>query len=374
MSTLVNSPLQHIYAQGGFPLVEYHGALLPGRFSDPAAEHLTVRQAAGIFDFSFRARFTAKGNDRVRFLQGMVTNDLKKLEAGQGTYAAMLDTRGHILFDAQIYCAPDAFIFETDGDLVEKAMQALNHYNVGGRVPLEPVELCAVSFQGPASRQLVEACLRVKVPAMNEFDFIAASFAGHPATVARASSTGEEGYAVWTRRETITALWEQASAHAHQFGALPCGTEALETLRIEAGIPRYGPDLAEDTLPLEAGLLNALSFTKGCYVGQEIVERARSRGHVNWRLVGLFVDSSQVPAVGEKLIAEGKQIGEVTSACVSPSLCRTIGLAYVRREFQEPGTRLALGSGSAVEVARLPFISSAASPSRSQGVPAAIPE
>ncbi|HUY13476.1 MAG TPA: aminomethyltransferase family protein [Terriglobia bacterium] len=374
MNTPVKNPLQHIYAQGGFPLVEYHGALLPGRFSDPAVEHLAVRQAAGIFDFSFRARFTAKGSDRVRFLQGMVTNDVKKLDPGQGTYATMLDTRGHILFDTWIYCTLDSFILATDSDLAEKALQSLNHYNVGGRVPLQPAELWTLSFQGPASRRLVEACLQVEVPAMNEYDFIAASFAGHPATIARASSTGEEGYEVWTRREAMTGLWEQASAHAHRFGALPCGIEALETLRIEAGIPRYGQELAEDTLPLEAGLLNALSFTKGCYIGQEIVERARSRGHVNWRMAGLFVDSSQVPAVGEKLIAEGRQIGEVTSACVSPSLGRAIALAYVRREFHEPGTRLVLGSGSAAEVARLPFYSSAASQPRSQDVPATIPD
>jgi aminomethyltransferase len=355
MNTPVSSPLQHLHSQGGFPLVEYHGALLPGRFSDPAAEHLAVRQTAGIFDFSFRARFTAKGGDRVRFLQGMVTNDVKKLDPGQGAYAAMLDTRGHILFDAQIYCAPDAFIFETDRDLVEKAMQALNHYNVGGRVPIERAELWAVSFQGPASRQLVETCLQVEVPAMNEFDFIAASFAGHPATLARASSTGEEGYEVWTSGEAIAGLWEQASANMHHFGALPCGTEALETLRIEAGIPRYGPDLAEDALPLEAGLLNALSFTKGCYIGQEIVERARSRGHVNWKLAGLRVDASRVPSAGDKVFSGEKEIGEITSACISPSLGRTIALAYLRREFQEPGTRLTLASGSAAEVAPLPF-------------------
>ncbi len=372
MNTPVKSPLENVYAQGGFPLVKYHGALLPGRFSDPVVEHRAVREAAGIFDFSFRARFTAKGNDRTRFLQGMVSNDVKKLEPGQGTYATMLDTKGHILFDTWIYCTPDSFILETDADLAEKAMHALNHYNIGGRVPLDPDGLRAIAFQGLVSRHFAEVCLRIDLPPMNEHDFIRAAFDRNPAFIARVSSTGEEGYEVWTSPDAITSLWQHTLDIAPEFSVLPCGVEALETLRIEAAIPRYGQELAEDTLPLEAGLLNALSFTKGCYVGQEIVERARSRGHVNWKLVGLFVDSSQIPAAGEKLFADGKEIGEITSSCVSPSLGRTIALAYVRREFQEPGMRLILQSGGAAEVARLPFYPPATSPPQSQDISTAI--
>ncbi|HWT80403.1 MAG TPA: glycine cleavage T C-terminal barrel domain-containing protein, partial [Candidatus Methylomirabilis sp.] len=110
-----------------------------------------------------------------------------------------------------------------------------------------------------------------------------------------------------------------------------------------------------DTLPLEAGLLNALSFTKGCYPGQEIVERARSRGHVNWRLVGVGVDDAIVPSPGEKLLSEGKEVGETTSACFSPWLNRPIALAYVRREVSEPGTKLTFASGAAAQVHQLPF-------------------
>src|SRR5262250_2193789 len=121
-------------------------------------------------------------------------------------------------------------------------------------------------------------------------------------------------------------------------------------LRIEAGIPRYGADFAEDTLPLEAGLLNAISFNKGCYPGQEIVERARSRGHVNWKLVGVSLDAVGPPPPGEKLLAGGREVGEVTSTCFSPLLNCPIALAYVRREVSEPGSRLNLASGSAAQI------------------------
>ena len=142
--------------------------------------------------------------------------------------------------------------------------------------------------------------------------------------------------------------------------ASACGSEALESLRIEAGIPRYGPDFAEDTLPLEAGLLNALSFNKGCYIGQEIVERARSRGHVNWKLVGLrFSAEAAVPVPGEKLHPlTVPRLGEVTSACLSPALDRPLALAYVRREVSEPGTHVTSTAGATVEVAALPFVTS----------------
>jgi folate-binding protein YgfZ len=113
--------------------------------------------------------------------------------------------------------------------------------------------------------------------------------------------------------------------------------------------------LGEDVIPLEAGLWNALSFNKGCYVGQEIVERARSRGHVNWKLTGLIVNAAEAPQPGEKLVAGGKEVGEVTSSCVSPTLGKTLALAYVRREVSEPGAPLAFVSGVTAEVAALPF-------------------
>ena len=118
-----------------------------------------------------------------------------------------------------------------------------------------------------------------------------------------------------------------------------------------------GTELDEETMILEAGLLNAVSFTKGCYVGQEIVERTRTRGHVNWKLVGLILESPLPPARGEKLTLEGKEVGEVTSACLSPTLGKTIALAYVRREVAEPGTKVSLASGPAATVTPLPFYS-----------------
>ncbi len=355
MQSHIKSPLADYHVSQGATLGEYHGALMPARFSDPITEHRAAREAAGLFDFSFRGKFVLKGRDHARFLQRMVSNDVKKLAPGQGTYATFLNAQGHILVDFRLYCAEDCFFADTDANLRDKGIEGLRRYVIGDQVSIEPAELFALAFQGPRAQGLLEKTLHVDLPAMQEFDHFSTNYAGFPIRVVRATSTGEEGYEVWVNDKGLLAVWGAACGQAPTYGMLPCGFEALESLRIEAGIPRYGQELGEDTIPLEAGLYNALSFTKGCYIGQEIVERARSRGHVNWKLAGLIVDSPAATLPGEKLTSNGKEIGEITSACVSPTLGKTLALAYLRREVAEPGTKLTTVSGAAVEVAALPF-------------------
>ncbi|HEV2176265.1 MAG TPA: aminomethyltransferase family protein [Terriglobia bacterium] len=382
MADLIKSFLAADHLGHGATLGEYHGALVPLRFSEPNAEHRAVRSAAGLFDFSFRSQFAVKGEHRVRFLHRIVSNDVKNLAPGEGTYATLLNAQGHILVDFRIYVEADQILVDTDADLRDKAMQSLQRYIIGDRVTIEPVDVCALAIQGPAARGLLDRALAVSGPLQKEYDHVLLHLAEAPVRVARATSTGEEGYEVRLGRDRALDVWRLLLSEATNCGALACGTEALESLRIEAGIPRYGPDLGEDTLPLEAGLYNALSFTKGCYIGQEIVERARSRGHVNWKLVGLLCDAAAaVPVAGGKLTAGGpdgahdKALGEVTSACFSPTLRRPIALAYVRREATEPGTKLALASGAMAEVTGLPFYRRATeeAPSGAQALPASNP-
>ena len=349
------SPLGDSHISRGTTLAEYHGALVPLRFSDSVAEHQAVRKSAGVFDFSFHGQLAVKGDDRARFLHRIVSQDIKTLSPGQGAFATLLNAQGHILADFRVYCDADRFLIDTDADLRDKAMQALARYIIGDRVQLEAVQMFALAIQGPQARAFLEKVLPTGLPQLQEYGHLTTSYSGRPVRVVRATSTGEEGYEVWTEAKDATLVWETFTDPSLTDHPACCGTEALESLRIEAGIPRYGADMGEDTLPLEAGLLNALSFNKGCYVGQEIVERARSRGHVNWKLSGLVVEAAAVPAPGEKLVSAGKEIGEVTSACASPTLEKTIALAYLRREVSEPGTKLTLVSGAGAEVASLPF-------------------
>lgn len=355
MADSIRSPLADYHDSQGAALAEYRGGIVPARFTSVQDENRAVRTAAGLFDFSFRAKFAMTGADRVRFLHGMVSNDIKKLGPGTGTYAAILNAQGQVLADLRVYCAEDRLWIDTDAALREKSMQTLKRYLIADKVVMEPVALFALAFQGPRSRPLLEKTLHIDLPALDEFGHFATNYAGYPVRVVRASSMGEEGYEVWMPEKAMMPVWGAACGQAPTYDMLPCGSEALETLRIEAGIPRYGTELGEDTLVLEADLLNAVSFTKGCYIGQENVERTRSRGHVNWKLVGLTVSGPLAPPPETKLIADGKEIGEVTSSCVSPTLGKAIALAYVRREVAEPGQRLVLASGVPAEVAALPF-------------------
>ena len=354
-TSLIASPLAEYHLSQGATPGQYHGALVPSLFTDAVAEHQAVRAASGLFDFSFRGKFAMKGRDHAKFLHRMVSNDIKRLASGQGTYATLLTPQGHILVDMRLYCAGERFFIDTDADLRDKALAGLKRYVIADQVEFEPLELYALAFQGPRARPLLEKTLHIDLPAMQEFDHFTTNYAGFPVRVVCASSTGEEGFEVWAGAKGLMAVWGAACGQAPTYGMLPCGTQALETLRIEAGIPRYGQELGEDTIPNEAELWNALSFNKGCYVGQEIVERARSRGHVNWKLMGLVVDSETPPPAGEKLAREGREIGEITSSCVSPTLGKTIALAYLRREVAEPGTKLEFPSGAIAEVVALPF-------------------
>jgi len=358
MAEAVQTTLAGFHRAQGIILADYHGTAVPSRFSDPIKEHQTVRQSAGLFDFSFRAQFALTGEDRAKFLHRIVSNDIKKLVPGQGTYATLLNAQGHILTDFRVYCTADRLLIDTDADLHQKTMQSLQRYIIGDRVQIVPLERSALAIQGPKSRAFLDSVMPDSALSA-EYDHVTVDYSGIPVEIIRATSTGEEGYELWTEAEGIVKIWESHFSQNSGDPLIPCGTEALETLRIEAAIPRYGPDMGEDTLPLEAGLLNALSFNKGCYIGQEIVERARSRGHVNWKLSGLLVEGAQPPAQGEKLLSEGKEIGEVTSACVSPTLGKTIAMAYLRREVSEPGTQLNLASGTAAKVTPLPFYSHA---------------
>ncbi|HEV2351075.1 MAG TPA: aminomethyltransferase family protein [Terriglobia bacterium] len=360
MAEAVQTPLAGSHHARGAVLANYHGAAVPLRYSDPVKEHQAVRQAAGVFDFSFRAMFALTGDDRARFLHRIVSNDIKKLVPGQGTYATLLNAQGHILTDFRVYCVDDRLLIDTDADLHEKTMQSLQRYIIGDRVQIVPADCFALAIQGPESRAFLDSFLPSGLPLNNEYDHLTTDYYGMPVQVIRSTSTGEEGYEIWTQAKDIIKIWESLNGQMSTGRLMPCGSEALETLRIEAGIPRYGPDMGEDTLPLEAGLLNALSFNKGCYIGQEIVERARSRGHVNWKLCGLFVEGARLPSQGEKVLSAGKETGEVTSACVSPTIGKTIAMAYLRREVSVPGTELTLASGAAAKAAALPFYSPSA--------------
>lgn len=335
---------------------EWFGWQLPARFTDPLPEHRSVRVGAGLIDQSYRGILELSGKDRTRFLNGMVTNDLKPLKDGDGQYAAILTSHGKLIADMRIFAIEDAYWLDLNEELIPKVRQTLERHLIADQVEIRDRcgEFVLLALQGPASAELLGRLGIERAKTLEEYRHFEARIEGTPVRVVRASETGEEGFIILVPADAASAIWQGlVEARQGDLRPRPVGMEALNILRIEAGIPWYGLDMDESNLLQEAGLERAASFSKGCYIGQETVARIAHRGHVNWHLVGLLIEGEEVPEVGTKLFDDQREVGRITSAVRSPALGRPIALGYVRRERKEPGTMLRLQTTRGATAAEL---------------------
>ena len=350
--------LDSVHSAAGAQFCAYHGWEIPENFGSVEAEYQALRRAAGIVDLSFRGKLVATGEDRAHFLQGMLSNEVEQLRSGQGNYCFLLNAQGHILADLNVLVQPERLLLDCEPLVTEKLRTTLERYIIMDEVELEDrsAHLGTVAVEGPAARQVVSEVLRLEtLPAEplahlspdGKSDFL----------LLRTALTGE-GFWIVAPVERLPELWQALVEAARPLGGRPVGLAALEVARIEAGIPRYGADIEERIIPQETGQFRALSFTKGCYLGQEIVERVRSRGKVNRKLVGLVAPAGAPLRVGMKIAAggrdSGREIGRVTSAAHSFALGKPIALAYLRHEFSNSGTQVEV-EGIQAHVASLPF-------------------
>lgn len=348
--------LEALYQQLGAVWTTAGGCRLPERFGEVATECRAVREQAGVTDSTDCTYLEASGSDAARFIHGMVSNQVQDLSSGDGRYALLLDAQGHILADLYVLRLAETLLLETHWTLREKLRSTLEKFIIADDVEFtdQSDQLTALTVEGPAARELLNATGTAKLPE-GEGGHVEARLAQAPVRIVATGETGEDSYRLIFPVEYAQNIWEALEAHRDTIAWLPVGQTALNILRVEAGTPRYGADMDERTLPPEASLeARAISYSKGCYVGQETVERIRSRGHVNRKLVGLYLPDRPLPATGARLSAEGKEVGWVTSVVESPEL-GGIALGYVRREFLAPGTKLALPSNQRAEVASLPF-------------------
>jgi folate-binding protein YgfZ len=287
-----------------------------------------LRSGAGIIDLSARGRIRVTGEDRARLLHAMTTNHVQNMKPGEGLYAFFLNAQGRVQADAYILCFADHFLLDTEPETREPLYAHLDHYIIADDVTLEDITADTVCFglEGPKA---VETASAAGLPAPHHHwsheDW-------QDATVAAISGTGHHGvrvYAAAARRDEIIQALEGA-------GAIFASAYDAELIRIRNFHPRYGVDMNESTLPQETQQMQALHFQKGCYLGQEIVERIRSRGHVNKQLMGFRLEGHAAPAVGSSLFAGGKEVGEVTSAIAVPDE-GVFGMAYVRVPYNKPG-------------------------------------
>ena len=326
-----------------------------------AAAYEAARRRAAAIDRSDRARVVVSGADRASYLQGLLTNDVVALKPGQGCYAAYLTAQGRMISDLHVYELGDVMLLTMAGDVKDAVLAKLDQFIFSEDVQLGDVTetFAQLAVVGPAAAQAVADVVGTvsadTLRALPEHGNLRTEWNGGAVIVARVTDTGEPGYDLFVDRAQVEAL-KAALAVA---GVVDADASTAEALRIEAGVPRFHRDMDETTIPLEANIESrAISFTKGCYVGQEVVIRVLHRGHgrVARRLVGLVVDGADAPPAGAAIRSGDREIGAVTSSARSPALERPIALGYVQRDFVEPGTKVTVGETSAV-VTALPFVS-----------------
>ncbi len=356
------SLLTELHQRNGAVFVEQDGWLLPDHFGDPTAEYQRVRTTAGIFDLSHRALLQFTGSDRVSFLQGMLSNDVRLLEMLNGQQATILTQQGKVIADVRVLCAMNSIYLDFWEPLKEKLLAHLNRYLVADEVEINDPsnEWTMLSLQGPSARNMLgEVFANAELPTEpNQHRMV--QFNNAPVCVVRADHTGQNGFDLIVQNSLLLPFAQRLE----QLGASWVGERAQNILRIEAGMPRYGVDFNEENLLLEVGLENSYSYTKGCYLGQEVVERIRSRGHVNKKLCGLLLDGNTPVNAADAILAGDHEVGKITSSVASLALNRPIALGYIHKDSSSPGTRLTVRHGVnsiAATVNPLPFVEPSAS-------------
>jgi folate-binding protein YgfZ len=277
-----------------------------------------LRTRAAWLDLSARGKIKLTGEDRARLLHAMTTNHIQQLTPGTGCYAFFLNDKGRVLADANVLCRPDHFLLDVEPEARERLYQHLDHYIIADDVTLEDATgaTATIAVEGPQSGELLQ---RAGAP-IPEADYSSVDWGD--SVVARLNSTGSTGFCIFAPASEKAALIARLEAT----GAEPADAAAARVVRLEHGKPRYGEDISERFLAQEANQPQALHFDKGCYLGQEIVERVRSRGQIHRVLKPLILDTKEPPAPGTKL----EDASEITSAAYSPALDKVVALAYVR--------------------------------------------
>jgi folate-binding protein YgfZ len=292
-----------------------------------------LRTKAGRIDLSSRGRIRVTGEDRARLLHAMTTNHVQELVPGTGCYVFFLNAVGRVQADANILCFDDHFLIDTEPESRAFLMEHLDKYIIADDVVLEDItdSTFAVGIEGEqAPKVLGEAGLPAPEAAM-------AHVTTDSLTIVRATSTGARGF----------RLIGPVGMPVPLSGLVEASPEEAKVVRLEHFFPRYGDDITLANLPQETGILTALHFNKGCYLGQEIVERVRSRGHVNRMLTGFVVEEDEVLERGDKVSFEGSEAGEITSSAYSPAVGKTLAMGYVRVAAGKPGTSVTIDGRAA---------------------------
>ena len=333
--------------------MELHGWELPAVFTDVASEYRSATSGAAVHDVSYMGRLKATGTDALDLLNRLSTNEVVDLEPGQGAPTILTTDRGRILDVIIVVNAGDHVLLLTSPGMQGPVIAFLDKYTIMEDLTVEDVSFATatLSVWGPESQERLAKAANTNLRGIQPYPSLAPEVGGRPVRLISYSFADLPAYYLISSVEDASAVW-QGLADA---GITPMGAEASETARIAQGMPAHGSEMSDDFNPLEAGLIGAIDFTKGCYIGQEVIARLDTYKKVQKYLVKLaFAEGSSV-AQGALLTQEGKPVGKVTSVGSDPSTSRNIGLGYVRTIQAVVGTRLDLEEGSGwAEILSLP--------------------
>ena len=358
IDTLLKSEHDKVGAKFG----EYFGCALPRDYGDVAREYKFARESVGLIDKNYRAVISFTGKDRARYLNAMLTNNIRDLAPGLGNVSLLLSPQGRIMAEAETLALEDRLLVVSYAMIRARLVETFDKFIIMDDVTLEDLtdRTGTLALEGPKTSAIVRELCGLDLNSLAELGH-AEAFAKKDATnipcrVVKYSRGEIPGADFIVGREHLHALWNLLLEAARRHGGGPVGYDALNILRLEAGIPWYGADFDENQIPHQAALEKThINFSKGCYTGQEIVERVRSRGHIQRQRAILRFAGDAIPNAGEPLFAsnaEGEQeapaeVGFVTSAAKSPATGAIIGMGYVRHEHSAPGAKLTWKNGEA---------------------------
>jgi folate-binding protein YgfZ len=364
--TAEETPLVALHKGAGATMGTWFGCVLPEYWTDPRAEQEFARNSVALVDKNHRAYLSFTGPDRVRYLNAILTNNMNALASGQGNVSLLLNPQGHILAEIETYALADSLFCVSFAMIRERLIESLDKYIIMDDVTLtdETQRYGTLAVEGPKAAEVTQELTGIDLSAFSELGRRESTVGSIPCWITKRSPGGIVGGEFLAERETLAKLWQVLSESVKKHGGGPMGYAALSAQRLAQGVAWFGYDFGEKQIPHEAGLESShISYTKGCYTGQEIVERVRSRGQVNRRRVDLIFDGASVPNAGETLTVDGKEVGSVTRAAVPSFLAQAIGMGYVRKDHNAPGSQLKWRGGAAV-VSKFPDAFSAAAPAK----------
>lgn len=368
------SPLDETHLRLGAEMRLKDGWSVPGNYGDTLLEYASVREGGvGLIDLFSRGRILVSGSEAIQFLNGLITNDMKTLAENSWMPAAFPNVQGRLIASVRVIRLRDAqtgtdknvcptFLLDTEAATHDRVLKTIERFTLAGDFRVTDVtnQTAHIAVQGIKAAKIVSEVFGVEAAELGpaeakQIAWLRSDVPGD-ATMLRATHTGEDGFDLIVNASEATSLWDAL----HAAGARPVGYDALEMLRIEAGVPSYGIDMDETNVVTEAALDDAVSYTKGCYVGQEIIARIKYRGHVAKKLTGIkFAQAVKVETGAAIKSIDDKEIGRLTSSTYSPHLGHTIALGYLKYDYLAPETQVRVASDRGeveVTVAELPFV------------------